>query len=347
LGTSGYIDVYSYAYSPLGIMTYAWDSGETTMNLSNASAGVHFLEVTDDAGCTTVAEFWLNQDLPAAPTVCMVTVDSTGTQNVVVWDKSTTQEASYYNIYREGFCNELDFGIVGSVPFDDLSVFYDTVVNSDTRTWRYYVTAVDTCGFESNESEIHRTIHLTAVVDSDTNVVLDWSEYVGMQILGYKIYRRQPLGTLFDYVDSIGPLTTNYLDTIDFTGYGEVVYFVDAIPASVCNATRAYNQNEARSNHSRVSVPEDTSTISVNEISEISTISLYPNPTNDMVNLKVNSKNKNWTLQLMDQTGRIILSGKVQDKAAFSTKEISSGVYFIRMTSDTNEIHTMKLMVVH
>jgi hypothetical protein len=233
------------------------------------------------------------------------------------------------------------------VDFDALSVFYDTVVNSDTRTWRYYVTAVDTCGFESEQSEIHRTIHLTAVVDADTNVVLDWSDYVGMQILGYKVYRKQPVGTLFDYVDSVGSLTTNYLDTIDFTGYGQVVYFVDAIPASVCNATRAYNQNEARSNHSRVSVPEDTSTISINELSELSSISLYPNPTNDIVNLKVNSKNKNWTLQMMDQTGRIIMSGKVQDKAAFSTKEIAAGVYFIRMTSDTNQIHTMKLMIVH
>ena len=82
---------------------------------------------------------------------------------------------------------------------------------------------------------------------------------------------------MFDYVDSIGEFTTNYLDTIDFTGYGEVEYFVEAIPATVCNATRAYNQNEARSNHSRVSAPQDTSTVAVSEIAKETSIQMYPN----------------------------------------------------------------------
>ncbi len=347
LGTEGYIDVYAQAYSTFGILNFQWNTGETTQNLVDALSGVHLLQATDDDGCRTVATFYVNQELPNAPTICMVTIDSTATQNVVVWDKSTTQEADYYNIYREGFCNQNDFGIVGSVPFDSLSAFYDTVVNSDTRTWRYYVTAVDTCGFESNGSEIHRTIHLSALVDADTNIVLDWSEYLGMQILGYKVYRKQPVGLLFDYVDSIGEFTTNYLDTIDFTGYGEVEYFVEAVPALVCNATRAYNQNEARSNHSRVSAPQDTSTVAVSEIAKETSIKMYPNPSNDIVNLKVKSDSKNWTLQMMDQTGRIIVSGRLNNQTAFSTKDIASGVYFIRMTSDTNEIHTLKLMIVH
>jgi len=346
VGSVGYIDVYAYAYSTLGQMSFLWDSGETTQSLNDASAGTHFLQVTDDDGCRTVAEFWVYQELPVSPTVCMVTVDSTGTQNVVVWDKSTTQEADYYNIYREGFCNQADFGIVGIVPFDSLSAFYDTVVNSDTRTWRYYVTAVDTCGFESDASVIHRTIHLSSVLDANSDVVLDWSEYVGMNILGYKIYRRQPSGILFDFVDSVGINTTNYLDTISFSGYTELVYYVEAIPEMVCNATRAYNQNEARSNHSRLSPPEDNTLATTEEISETS-FELFPNPSNDMVNIKVNNKNSDWKMELMDQTGRVILSGNLNNQTAFSTKNISSGVYFVRMTSDTNEIHSMKLMIVH
>ena len=115
----------------------------------------------------------------------------------------------------------------------------------------------------------------------------------------------------------------------------------------VCNATRAYNQNEARSNHSRVSAPQDTSTVAVSEIAKETSIEMYPNPSNDIVNLKVKSDSKNWMLQMMDQTGRIIVSGRLNNQTAFSTKDIASGVYFIRMTSDTNEIHTLKLMIVH
>lgn len=347
IGTSGFIDIYSWTPG-LG-MTYQWATGENTEDISVTTGGTYNVIITDDWFCKTHVSAWVMQVPPMEPTICMVTVDSTSTQNVVVWDKSTTQEAEYYNIYREGYCDNNNFGIVGTVDFDSLSVFYDTVVNSDTRTWRYYVTAVDTCGVESGASAIHRTIHLTAAFCPDTTLGLEWSEYQGMPILGYKIYRENPAQTGYDFVDSVGPLTTNYIDAINFAPYTEVEYFIDAIPASPCVATRAYNQNEARSNHSRAGVPppDTTSTVDLPEVVIENSFQLYPNPSNEVVYLNINGEKTNWKLEMLDQIGRVVMSGNVRDRATLPVKNINAGVYFIRLTSETNEIHIMKLMVIH
>ena len=348
IGTTGYIDMASYDWNWSGSLFYNWVSGETNEDISVTDGGWYHLMVTDGFGCKGYSSAWVWEALPVSPTVCMVTVDSTGTQNVVVWDKTTSPEANFYNIYREGFCNSNDFGIVGIVDHDSLSVFYDTVVNSDTRTWRYYVTAVDTCGNESDPSVVHRTIHLTSVPNSDADIDLDWSDYIGMDISGYKIYRKQPSGSLYDLVDSVDALTTHYLDTINFSAYTEVEYFVDATPLYACSASKAYNQNEARSNHSRNLAPMDTSGTNQIQLSEQNaSFLLYPNPSNDRVNLKITNSSSHWNMVLTDHTGRIIFSGKADEQISLQTKNYGTGIYFVKLSSDKNETKTLKLIIAH
>lgn len=338
-GTPGMIDIYSWD----AISTYSWSNGGTTEDLNNIQGGEYLLTATDFSGCISTIYVNLEDELPVSPTICMVTTDSTATQNVVVFDKSNSPEADYYKIYREGYCNVNDFGVVGYVDEDSLSVFYDTVVNSDTRSWRYYVTAVDTCGNESDPSIVHKTIHLTADWDNDTNIVLDWSDYVGMDILRYKIYRRQAVGTLFDLVDSVDVTQTNYLDTINFFGYSELEYFIDAVPVGSCNATRAYNQNEARSNHAKRNVPEAI-TLTVQAF-ENTNINLYPNPTSDLVHLVVDDK-ENWNVQIVNHVGQVVINGTVNGRVAFSTNELSQGIYFVKLKNPiTKESKVMKLVI--
>lgn len=343
---NGFIDVETFGSSPF---TYEWKTGETTQDLNSLSeGGLYQLLTTDLLNCKTFTEFFLSEIVPASPPVCLAGVDSSGLQNVVVWDESFTPEADYYKIYREGFCNSAEFGHVGTVQQEDLSVFYDTVVNTDTRSWRYYVTAVDTCGNESFPSEIHRTVHLTSMLDANNDAFLQWDAYVGQVIGQYKIFRLLPSGTAYTLVDSVDAFTFEYLDTASFAGYDSLLYYVEAVPESICLAAKAYNQNAARSNTARMMAPLDTTGSSINTIIlEEKLVKVFPNPAQNLVTLQVNALESNWNLVMMDAFGRVRKQFHMtQNQITLPVSDLSPGVYFIQLNSTDGKFKSTKRLLI-
>ncbi len=62
--------------------------------------------------------------------------------------KETSQSGLYY--------------LIGTTDSDSLSFYHDVYSDPQIRSWRYKISAVDNCGNESNLSDEHKTIHLTA-----------------------------------------------------------------------------------------------------------------------------------------------------------------------------------------
>jgi Secretion system C-terminal sorting domain/SprB repeat len=346
-GATGYIDIDVFGSGPF---SYQWSSGQTVEDIYNIPGGDYVCIVTDAFGCKGVYSGSLYQTVPFSPNLCMVTVDSTGTQNVVVWDKSMNPEADYFNIYREGLCNSYDFGKVGFTDYDSLSVFYDTVVNTDTRSWRYYVTCVDTCGFESYPSEINRTVHLTVAFNSNYDAVLNWGAYEGYTVEDYAVYRKNPAGTAYDFVDSVSNTTFTYVDTINFSAYpSEVEYYVEARTSTVCFASRAFNQNSSRSNNAKALVVVDTTGSAINTLIEMpEDIRIYPNPTNDVVNIRIDGGDgKAYHMDVIDQLGKVVKTIDMLNRTSFTTREMNNGIYFLRIKNESGMSKTFKLIVSH
>jgi len=346
---SSFIDVDAFGASPFN---YQWSNGSFTEDIYDIPGGEYVVLATDAFGCKGIGNFTLFQQVPYPPNLCMVTVDSTGTQNVVVFDKSFNPEAAYFNVYREGLCNSYDFGKVGFTLYDSLSVFYDTVVNTDTRSWRYYVTTVDTCGYESYPSSINRTVHLTVAFNSNYDAVLNWGAYEGFTVEDYAVYRINPAGTDFDFVDSVSSATFSFVDTIDFSGYpSQIEYYVQARTSGICFASRAFNQNSSRSNNAKAFIILDTTSSgsSVNSILEMTElIKIYPNPTNDMVTVRIDGGDgQAYQIDVMDQLGKVVKSVGMLNRTSFTTREMNNGVYFIRVKNSNGMMKTFKLIVSH
>ena len=86
----------------------------------------------------------------------------------------------------------------------------------------------------------------------------------------------------------------------------------------------------------------------INELSTKFTlrVSLYPNPTNDLVHFKVENLNyKNLSFRLYDITGRLITTGRIiNDQSVLSLKNFSDNIFIVKVIRGEQEEHSFKIL---
>ncbi len=74
---------------------------------------------------------------------------------------------------------------------------------------------------------------------------------------------------------------------------------------------------------------------------------VYPNPSNDVIHLS-NSKQGNYSYQLLDALGRTVASDYFQsNESQIQTANIANGIYFITVFEGTDIVHQQKLIIQH
>ena len=223
--------------------TYLWSNGASTDDLQGVSAGTYYVTVTGSNGCIATASATISGQLPSSQSICLVTVDSTSGKNLIVWEK--TPGAASYNIYRETTQSGVYF-LAGTVPYDSLSTYLDPLSNPLQKSYRYKISATDTCGNESNLSTEHKTMHLTINQGLGGDINLIWNHYDGFSFNTYYIYRyTTPTG--WQVIDSIQSNLNSFTDFSPPTS--DLWYQVVVKHPSVCAATlKANNYNSSKSN---------------------------------------------------------------------------------------------------
>ena len=182
--------------------------------------------------------------------ICLISVDSTSTKNKVVWEKPITQAIDSFMIYREfGTGN---YGIVGSVHYDSLSQFYDNTVgvNPNITSYRYKISAIDTCGNESQLSDFHETMHLSTNLAPNGNVNLIWDAYEGFPVIYYRILRDSTFSNNWEVMDSVSSNVFIWTDINPPTNGAD--YVIDVIAPFGCTSTKAQDHNSTRSNRANI-----------------------------------------------------------------------------------------------
>ena len=75
----------------------------------------------------------------------------------------------------------------------------------------------------------------------------------------------------------------------------------------------------------------------------------YPNPTSDMLTLKVNASTtvsiKSLSYQLFDISGKLLESKKIKrDETTISMERLVSSIYFLKVTDGVKEVKTFKII---
>ena len=245
--TAGAIDIIaSGGTSPYA---YLWSNTDTTEDISGLTVGQYNLTVTDAASCEAAIVVDIEDLVPAVQDICVVTVDSISGKNLVVWEKTAGLGIDYFNIYKEGTQSGI-YQLIGSRPFDSLSEYHDSLSDPALRSWRYKISAVDSCGQESGLSSIHKTLHLTINLALGGGNNLIWDGYSGLPISSYVIYR----GPAPDTLTAINVVTGNSFTVTDPSPpVGTLHYVVAALhPFGGCTADKAKSYNSSKSNSTSV-----------------------------------------------------------------------------------------------
>lgn len=163
------------------------------------------------------------------PELCMVSVQDD--RNVLLWDVEDLPIASY-TVYREGNVSG-EYEAIATIPYAQAGEWVDTTSRPMSRSYRYRLTATDTCGNESQPSGIHKTMHLTISQGVGSTWNLVWTAYEGAEYSTYVIYRGTSAADIqqIDIMPSAG--NTTYSDNA--APAGEVYYQVGVMMTTPCN----------------------------------------------------------------------------------------------------------------
>ena len=342
---TGAIDANYWIPSGDPVQSITWSNGATTEDIANLTANNYVCTLTvANTGCRAVKGWNVPVVAPLRQDICIVTVDSLTTTNLVVWEKVQPVGIIYYNIYRETSVQG-QYVLIDTVNFDNLSAFNDVVASPNDRSWSYKIGAVNVCNVEGPLSPAHKTIHLDLVDNSGTSVTINWNSYLGTQFTDYVLWRYTDT-TGWQNIVSVPNTVLSYTDNIPFSAPG-LDYMVEFELTTPCSAEKAQDFNTVRSNRERgqFAAGEGVDGVSTNGIEEnyLNNIGMYPNPTSDKLTF-IQDGNEKVTYSILSLSGQLMqTSQSSQSNTVLDLSQLNSGVYLVELKM--NDIRIIKRVV--
>ncbi len=322
-------------------IAFEWSNNAPTLDLTDLAPGDYDFHAYDVNGCDYYSTYTIGMILPALQPICMITVDSATTTNLVVWDKVEPTTVSYYNIYRETV-NPDEFILIDTVQNTNISLFNDVMASPVAQSWRYKISAVDACGNEGPLSGAHKTMHITTNDLGSGIFQAVWNPYYGVEYDSYVLYRYTAL-TGWEEIVTLPSIINSYVDTPP-NSIG-LDYMVELDLSFVCTAEKAQDFNTTRSNKDKGSfvIGEGTGN-SNNELSEASiSLDIYPNPATDVLNIEISANGVNRELYLVTVDGQQVYSTTLNSTAqSIDLSGLSAGLYFLKIEGRNKTVPFVK-----
>ena len=270
-------------------------------------------------GCDSVIQLALTVIPLPHVELCRVTVD-TNNHNVIFWDTSQVGKIDSIKIFREN----AHTGVYDSVATVSYKHSCWVESNNDLDSSSYKIISIDTCGCQSDTSEVHSTMYLKVEADYNKNIRnLHWTKYKGRNYLTYYIYRTRSNGE----DELIGTMPYGTEDFTDLFPPQDSVWYRVEIEGACCDSCKI---------RSNIAFPLDNTRIA--EIIDISHFTIYPNPTNGI--LRIVRKNipvpsDEWQVKIFDMMGKNLqIESRKQngeDVLIIDISHLATGVYVLQV----------------
>ncbi len=262
--------------------SYQWNnqSVDSVYTGSITQSSYISLKIEDDVGCTANGDVFVNIPQSGFPEqICMVTVDAATGKNKIIWQKTGVMMIREYHILKETTVAG-QFSKIGTVPFNNESVFIDYGSDPAKHSDRYRLATIDSCANTPGQSSDHQTIHLMISRGLPGTYNLSWSAYTGFNYNTYYIYKGSSIDNLI-LIDSIARTKTQYTDTAS----GVVYYRIAVRREQSCDISVLKSTGElyleAGSN-----IVNTISTDINNKENQETSFTVYPNPFIDELDIE-------------------------------------------------------------
>ena len=316
--------------------SYEWSTEETTQTIIVENPGVYIVNVTDFDGCNLtdtvqviISHVYQDEELSLAS----ITDDG----NIkLIWQKTENKGTDFYKIYKD----EGDgFEYLASKPFDEFAIYEDNNVDPANYYYSYKISVIDSCGNESDYSDIHTTMLLDVSYNQGT-CYLNWTSYEGFFVVYYYIMSGDSPDNL-QITDSTMYMNNEYVDTglqTEGTYYRLKIKRIDgAYPGDGNYYNKAYSNIVFCDNE--VNVDKTT----INEIS------IYPVPFENQFYIKFYLPESSMVnIALFDLLGRETNMLEKQKLLAGEhlfefTPDIAPGIYSLRINIG-EKFHTYRVV---
>lgn len=339
-GSTNLQDSSSISSGSISSWSWAPSSGLSCTSCQNTVATpsvttVYTLSATSNSGCVSANIFTVF--IPTTPSpmpLCLCTVDTTSTKNIVNWEKPTPQgNIDSFKIYR-------DFGPtpIVTLPYSHISSFTDTTfgINPNVACYKYQITYKTSTGTECTRSNPQKTMFLQVTRPTPPAFQLDWTEYFGADYVGYyRIMRDGNNSGNFIKIDSVPCNTLTYTDPNPPTD--SAVYYIETITAQACNVslrTGGNNSVQGTVVKSRSNVKNNRST-GINKLElKQEHFSVYPNPNDGRFNLNFDriDYSTSYSLEIYNAVGEKVYYEKVRHRTtAIDIPSLPNGMFEIRL----------------
>ncbi|MES2556727.1 MAG: T9SS type A sorting domain-containing protein [Bacteroidota bacterium] len=328
---TGAID--TYPDIPMGetITAIDWSNGETTEDIEGLLPNLYICTLSLSNNCHAIKGWDIPVVKPLRNDICVVTVDSATTTNLVVWEPVQPIGIAYYKIYRETSIQG-EYALIDTVQATSLSLFNDVVASPLSRSWRYKISAVNACEVEGPLSAAHQTIHLDVIDNAGLDVTINWNAYEGAAFSSYIVWRYTDVNG-WEIVASVPTTQFSYTDNLPITTLG-LDYMVEFELDVTCTATvwRAQDFNSARSNKEKGQFSTGNGTgDSNNGVDELylDGITVAPNPTDGMLTISQLDARK-MEMEVRSVDGQLLHTSTISSlETQFDMNDYSKGIYFI------------------
>jgi photosystem II stability/assembly factor-like uncharacterized protein len=266
------------------------ETGPGPIQLSWTTAGTKQVTLDiSDQGCAS--EQTVKEIVVAYPydgqTICLVTVDIDSAKIAIIWEKGAHPGVEFYRIYRESATGGGIYDLIATLPADTLSYWIDETSEPQSKSHKYRISVIDTCGNESNASLYHKSMLLTTSLG--TNVInVEWTEYevenTGFGFQYYILYRGSS-PTDLDSLTTIPNDNTLYVDTDPPAG--DNYYQVAGVITDACSPTGNLKAGTGPFNHSLSNLDDNKlqGTGIRDNMPARNNLSVYPNPYRESVRI--------------------------------------------------------------
>jgi len=226
--------------------------------------------------------------------VCLVTVDTLSTHNIIYWEKTTVLDIDSFRVYREVTTGV--YAYVASVHYDSLSEYHDMAADPNVTSYRYKLTMIDSCGNESqfaDWSNFHNTIHLQNLGNGNLQWTLYDIENLGNPVSFYRVYRDDSGSGNFVAISSTIPGGNSTYTDVNYATYPNARYRVDVAWGITCTPTRG----TIVTTRSNIKSSGITTSVATNTIDPLL---IYPNPASKSLTILYPAGLKNIKIQFVE-----------------------------------------------